>query len=84
MVWFPLAAVLLRPLPLTETEVAFALDQVMVLDPGAIAVMGDALIDALTDDGAATVTVAVWVTGPPVPWAVRVNVCVPAASPVTF
>ena len=64
-VWLPLVAALLRPLPLTATEVAFVLDQVIVLDPGAVAVVGEALIAALTDDGAATVIVAVWVTGPP-------------------
>jgi len=59
MVWLPLAAVLLRPLPVTTTEVALALDQEIVVEPGADAVVGDAVIVALTDAAAATLTVAV-------------------------
>ena len=59
MVWLSLAAVLLRPLPVTATAVAFALDQEMVVEPGADAVVGDAVIVALTDAAAATLTVAV-------------------------
>jgi len=72
MVWLPLAAVLLRPLPVTATDVAFALDQEIVVEPGADAVVGDAVIAALTDAAAVTVTVADCVTGPPFPWAVIV------------
>ena len=62
----------MRPLPETVTEVAFALDHVMVVTPGAVVATGDAVIDAVTEAGAATVTVAVCVIGPPLPWAVRV------------
>ena len=72
MVWLPLVVVLLRPLPVTATEVAFALDQEIVVEPGADAVVGDAVIVALTDAAALTVTVADCVTGPPFPWAVIV------------
>ena len=72
MVWLPLVVVLLRPLPVTATEVAFALDQEIVVEPGADAVVGDAVIAALTDAAALTVTVADCVTGPPFPWAVIV------------
>jgi hypothetical protein len=50
--------VLLSPVPLTDTEVAFALDQVIVDAPGAVVVTGLALIDALTDAAALTVNVA--------------------------
>ena len=56
-VWLPLAAELLRPLPVTETDVALALDHVMVVAPGAIALVGFALIDAVTANGALIVTV---------------------------
>ena len=56
-VWLPLAAELLRPLPVTETDVALALDHVMVVVPGAIALVGFALIDAVTANGALIVTV---------------------------
>jgi hypothetical protein len=83
MNWLPLTAVLLSPLPVTATEVALALDHAIVVEPGATAVVGDALIDALTEAGFVTVTVALWVTGPPFPCAVIVNVCVPTASPLT-
>ena len=69
-------------MPLTTTEVAFPLDHVMVVDPGAVAVDGEAEIAAVTTVGAEIVTVAVWVKGPPTPWAVSVYVCVPAVSPV--
>ncbi len=45
----------------------------MIVDePGALADAGDALIEAVTEAAAATVTVAVCVTGPPLPWAVIV------------
>lgn len=57
--WLPFGAVLLRPLPETVTEVAFALDHVTVVTPGAVAAMGDVVIDAVTDEGAPTITVAV-------------------------
>ena len=74
---------LLRPLPLTATEVAFALVQVIVVEPGAVAVVGDAVIEAVTEAAAVTETLADCVTGPPFPWAVMVNVCVPTGSPET-
>ena len=64
-VWLPLAAVLLNPLPVTATEVAFVLDHVTVVDPGAVADSGETLIDALTNNASVTVTVALCVTGPP-------------------
>jgi len=64
--------VLLRPLPPTDTEVAFALDHVIVAVPGSVDVAGLALIEALTEAADATVNVAVCVTGPPLPWAVIV------------
>ena len=70
--WLPLGAKLLRPLPLTTTEVAFALDHEIIVEPGALAPVGDAVIDALTDEAAATVNLAVWVAGPFGPWAVIV------------
>ena len=57
MVWLPFAATLLSPLPLTATDVALALDHVSVVEPGAVAFVGLALIDAETADGAATLTV---------------------------
>ena len=72
MVWFPAAAVLLRPLPVTATEVAFTLDQMMVVEPGSDADVGDAAIVALTAAAAVTVTVTDCVAGPPLPWAVIV------------
>lgn len=59
MFWLPLAAVLLSPLPVTATEVAFALVHEIVVEPGATADVGVALIEALTADAGATVTVAV-------------------------
>jgi len=62
-----LTAVLFRPGPLTATDVALPLDHVMVDDPGAVAEVGDALIDVLTTGAAVTVTLADWVTGPPLP-----------------
>ena len=71
-VWLPFAAVLLSPVPETDTEVAFVLVQEMVDVPGGVVLVGLALIDALTDVTALTVNVAVWVTGPPEPWAVIV------------
>lgn len=83
MVWLPLEAALFRLLPVTATEVAFAADQEIVVEPGAVAEFGVALIDALTDAAAVTFTVADCVTGPPLPWAVMVKVCVPIARPLT-
>ncbi len=47
----------MSPLPLTETAVAFVLDHVMVVVPGALALVGVAMIDAVTEAGAAIVTV---------------------------
>ena len=55
--WLPLVAELLIPLQLTDAEVALALDHVIVVEPGAVALMGLALIDAATAAGALTVTV---------------------------
>ena len=79
----PLVAVLLTPLPETDTEVALVLDHAIVEDPGAVADVGEALIDALTDAAEVTVTTADWVTGPPLPWAVMVKVWLPTARPLT-
>jgi hypothetical protein len=56
--WLPLAAVLLSPLPVTTTAVAFALVHEIVVDPGATTELGEALIEALTAEAGATVTVA--------------------------
>jgi len=65
--------VLLKPGPLTDTEVAFAVVQEIVVDPGAVALVGLALIEPLTfGDAALTVTVAVCVAGPFGPWDVIV------------
>jgi len=55
--WLPLVAVLLTPLPLSDTEVALALVHAMVAVPGAAVVVGVAVIDAVTAAGAAMVTV---------------------------
>ena len=65
---------LLTPFPLTETEVALALDHEIVEEPGAVQLPGVALIDALTELGVLTVKVAVCVAGPPLPCAVIVYV----------
>ena len=62
--WLPLAAVLLSPVPVTDTAVAFAHDHVIIAEPGDVQVVGLALIDAVTDAGALTVNVAVCVVGP--------------------
>jgi hypothetical protein len=72
------------PYPVTRTDVALAVDHVSVAVPPAFIVIGDTLIDAVTPAPAVTVTFAVRVIGPPLPCAVSVNVCVPAARPVTF
>ena len=69
IVCVPLGAELFSPLPATATEVAFALDHEIVVAPGAVADVGDAAIDALTDAATVTLTVAIWVTGPPLPCA---------------
>jgi hypothetical protein len=63
-VWLPLADSLLSPGPETDTEVALALDHEIVAAPGAVVLVGLALIDALTDATAFTVNVADWVAGP--------------------
>ena len=57
MVWVPFAAALLRPVPLTVTEVALALDHVIVVEPGADVDVGFALMAAETVASAAIVTV---------------------------
>jgi hypothetical protein len=44
-------------LPLTETDVALTLDHESVAEPGAVAVVGLALMDAATAAGALIVTV---------------------------
>jgi hypothetical protein len=49
--------VLFRPLPETLTEVAFAVLHVRVADPGAVVLVGLALIQPETAGGAVTVTV---------------------------
>ena len=67
IVWVPLAAEVFRLGPLTATDVALTLDHVMFDEPGAVVEVGDALIDALTTGAAVTVTLADWVTGPPLP-----------------
>ncbi len=61
-----------KPGPLTDTDVAFEVDQVMVVEPGDVDVVGLALIAAVTVGAAVTVNVADWVTGPPFPSAVIV------------
>jgi hypothetical protein len=57
-VWLPLADALLSPGPDADTEVAFTLDHEIVDAPGAVVLVGLALIDALTDATAFTVNVA--------------------------
>ena len=60
MVWLPLADVLLKPGPLTTADVAFAVVHATVVDPGAVAVVGLALIEPVTFGAAGiTTTVAV-------------------------
>jgi hypothetical protein len=51
--------VLFSPGPVTDTAVALVLDQVIVEPPGAVTVVGDALIAADTTEALVTVTVAV-------------------------
>jgi hypothetical protein len=71
--WLPLAAVLLTPMPLTLTADALDVLQEIVEEPGALALFGVALIEPETcAPPAETVTVAIWVTGPPAPCAVSV------------
>ncbi len=65
-------AALLSHGPDTATAVALALDQVIVAAAGAAALLGLALIEALTEAAAVTVIVADCVTGPAGPWAVIV------------
>ena len=73
MFWLPAAELVASPGPLTETEVAFAVVQVIVVEPGAVVVVGLAAIEPETLGTAAlTVNVAVRVIGPPGPCAVRV------------
>ena len=73
----------LMPKPVTRTEVAFELDHVSVAVPPTFIVLGETLMAAVTPLPGFTVTDTVRVIGPPLPWAVRVKVCVPAARPVT-
>ena len=84
MTGLPLMAVLLTPLPLTDTEVALALDHVIVDEPGAVALVGLALIDAVTDGGALIVTVCEIVADvapfPSTAWAVNVTVVGPESD----
>ena len=64
----PLAAVLATPGPLTKMEVASAVLHVSVVAPGAVTVVGEALIEPETiGNGALAVNVAVRVMGPPGP-----------------
>jgi hypothetical protein len=70
--WLPLIAVLLRPVPVTLTEVALDVFQVIVVLPGAVVLVGLAEIEPATDASALTVTVAVCVAGPFGPCAVIV------------
>jgi hypothetical protein len=49
--------VLLRPLPETETAVAFDVLHEIVAEPGAVVVVGLALIEPVTEGGAVIVTV---------------------------
>ena len=44
-------------MPLTDTAVAFVVDHEIVVAPGAVPLVGVALIDAVTDGGALIVTV---------------------------
>ena len=48
---------LLTPEPVTETAVAFDVLHEIVVDPGAVAVVGLAVIEAVTAGGALIVTV---------------------------
>lgn len=57
MVWLPFAAVLSSPFPVTATDVAWAEDQEMTVEAGAVPVDGLALTDAVTAGGALIVTV---------------------------
>lgn len=80
----PFAAVLATPGPLTKTDDALAVLHVSVVAPGAVAVVGEALIEPDTvGSGALTVKVAVRVIGPPGPWAISVKVCVPVGRLLT-
>ncbi len=72
------------PKPVTRTDDALAVDHDRVAKPPMFIVAGDTLIAAVTPAPALTVTVAVRVMGPPLPWAVSVNVWVPAVRPVTL
>ncbi len=59
--------------PETDTEVALLLDHVIVAAPGDVADVTFVAIEAVTfGPPLATVTVVVWVTGPPLPCAVIV------------
>ncbi len=60
------------PGPDIDTAVALSVVQETVVVPGLVADVGLSPIDAVTDGSLVTVTVAVWVTGPPYPCAVIV------------
>lgn len=71
------------PKPVTRTEVALVVLHVSLAVPPQFIVVGETPMAAVMPALAVTVTVAVRVSGPPVPCAVRVKVCVPTARPVT-
>ena len=56
-IWLPLVAELLTPLPLTETEVALDVLHEIVVEPGAVALVGLAVMEPDTGGGAVTLTV---------------------------
>jgi hypothetical protein len=72
--WLPLVAVLLTPLPDTETDVALLVLQKIVVEPGAVALAGLAEMEpeTLLPPADETVKVADCVKGPPGPCAVKV------------
>jgi hypothetical protein len=55
--WLPLVAELLTELPLTATEVALAVLHETVVEPGAVALVGLAVMEPDTGGGAVTFTV---------------------------
>ena len=68
--WLPVVAVLLRPGPETETEVALVVLHAMAVEAGSVPVAGLAVIEPETETAEVTVNVAVCVAGPLVPCAV--------------
>lgn len=71
-VWAPLGAELLSPGPLTETDDALFVVQLIVLEAGSVPVVGLAVIAPVTVGAEVTVMVTVSVAGPPGPCAVTV------------